>query len=417
MINLLIESIIPLTAILLLFLALHKPMLTHLGANKVYVMWLILPIGLFAYNLPLSWFESFSLGSAEIQRYIVSPAEILQQDFVREWLIATWALFVSLLLSYWFLSHLLFKKNLNLRTIDHSFKQKLPAKLPAYMSAHAYSPMLVGLFKQKLILPEDFTLLYNDEQQRLIVEHEICHFDRNDIYWNLIAFVLLAFFWFHPLAWLAYFRFRRDQELSCDQTVLARKRAESRINYSKALLVAAETAPPLAFAQLSFKKYGDKEIMFERIKQIKKNANASKVGLALVSLLSVSLLSGLSYAGNVGSSGNEGLAGNKLKEVKGVHPIVRIEPKYPIQAARDRIEGAVVLKFDVNPAGKVENVSVIKAIPEQTFNKEARRALKQWEYNANGKYHKDLLVQLDFRMDKDSTFHTGNLIEKIKVVK
>jgi len=219
------------------------------------------------------------------------------------------------------------------------------------------------------------------------------------------------------LAWLAYFRFRRDQELSCDQTVLARKRAESRINYSKALLVAAETAPPLAFAQLSFKKYGDKEIMFERIKQIKQNANSSKLGLALVSLLSVSLLSGLSYAGNVGTPGGEGQEGNKLKEVEGLHPIVRIEPRYPIQAARDHVEGAVVLKFDVNPAGKVENVSVIKAIPEQTFNKEARRALKQWEYNAKGKYHKDLLVQLDFRMDQDSTFYTGDLIEKIKVVK
>jgi len=28
-----------------------------------------------------------------------------------------------------------------------------------------------------------------------------------------------------------------------------------------------------------------------------------------------------------------------------------------------------------------------------------------------------LLVQLDFRMDQDSTFYTGDLIEKIKVVK
>ena len=149
--------------------------------------------------------------------------------------------------------------------------------------------MLVGLFKQKLIIPEDFTALYNQELQSLILEHEICHFDRNDIYWNLLAFSLLALFWFHPLVWLAYFRFRRDQELSCDQTVLARKQLNSRINYGKALLVAAETAPPLAFAQLSFKKYGDKDIMFERIKHIQINTTASKFSLILVSLLSVTL--------------------------------------------------------------------------------------------------------------------------------
>jgi len=222
-------------------------------------------------------------------------------------------------------------------------------------------------------------------------------------------------FWFHPLAWLAYFRFRRDQELSCDQTVLARKRADSRINYSKALLVAAETAPPLAFAQLSFKKYGDKEIMFERIKHIKKNANASKLSLALVSVLSVTLLSGLSYAGNVGSAGDSGAKGNNHQQKDDVMPIVRIEPKYPIQAARDNIEGAVVLKFDINLDGKVENISVVKAIPEDTFNKVATTALSQWKYDPKGQYHKGLLVQLDFRMGPDSTLDTSHLIEKIRV--
>jgi len=415
MIDLLIGSLVPLTILLALILLLHKPLLTNLGANKVYSLWLFVPIGLLVYNLPLSWFEGVSLGSAEIQRFIVSPTEVLQQDFFREWLVATWALFVSLLLSYWFLSHLLFKKNLNLINVEDSFQQKLPKSLPAYISAHAYSPMLVGLFKQKLILPEDFSLLYNQEQQNLIVEHEICHFDRNDIYWNLMAFVLLAVFWFHPLAWLAYFRFRRDQELSCDQTVLARKRADSRINYSKALLVAAETAPPLAFAQLSFKKYGDKEIMFERIKHIKKNANASKLSLALVSVLSVTLLSGLSYAGNVGSAGDSGAKGNNHQQKDDVMPIVRIEPKYPIQAARDNIEGAVVLKFDINLDGKVENISVVKAIPEDTFNKVATTALSQWKYDPKGQYHKGLLVQLDFRMGPDSTLDTSHLIEKIRV--
>lgn len=415
MIDYLIELLIPLTVMLALILVLHKFLLTSLGANKVYALWLAVPIGLLAFSLPVNWFDGATFANIEIQRYIVSPTATIQQSFVKEWLMATWALFVSLLLSYWFLSHLLFKNNLSLKEVNLVLQQPLPKKLSAYISAHAYSPMLIGLFKQKLILPEDFTLLYNDEQQRLIVEHEICHFDRNDIYWNLIAFVLLALFWFHPLAWLAYFRFRRDQELSCDQTVLARKRAESRINYSKALLVAAETAPPLAFAQLSFKKYGDKEIMFERIKQIKKNTHASKLSISLASLLSVTLVSGLSYAGNVGLVGDSGFEGKKVKDIEGLHPIVRIEPKYPIQAAQENVEGSVVLKFDVNAAGNVENVSVINAIPEDTFNKEARRALKQWQYNANGSVHKDLLVQLDFRMDKDSTFKDVNLIEKIKV--
>jgi bla regulator protein BlaR1 len=47
--------------------------------------------------------------------------------------------------------------------------------------------MLIGFINQKLVIPENFKEMYNQDQQSLILEHEICHFDRNDIYWNCIA--------------------------------------------------------------------------------------------------------------------------------------------------------------------------------------------------------------------------------------
>jgi len=86
---------------------------------------------------------------------------------------------------------------------------------------------------------------------------------------NQLALMLLALFWFHPLAWRAYAAFRQDQEHSCDQTVLARKQNKSRIQYCKALVLAAETSPPNAFTLMSFKHNGEQNFMLNRIKQIK----------------------------------------------------------------------------------------------------------------------------------------------------
>ena len=86
-------------------------------------------------------------------------------------------------------------------------------------------------------------------------------------------------------------------------------------------------------------------------------------------------------------------------------PIVRIEPKYPMQAARDGKEGWVKLSFTINEVGGVEDVKVIEADPKRVFDREARRALSKWKYKPkieDGKPMKQfgLVVQLDFKLDQ-----------------
>lgn len=86
-------------------------------------------------------------------------------------------------------------------------------------------------------------------------------------------------------------------------------------------------------------------------------------------------------------------------------PIVRIDPKYPPQAARDGIEGWVKLSFTINEIGGVEDVEVLDAEPKRVFDKEAKRALRKWKYKpkvVEGKPQRQpgLSVQLDFKIDK-----------------
>lgn len=86
-------------------------------------------------------------------------------------------------------------------------------------------------------------------------------------------------------------------------------------------------------------------------------------------------------------------------------PIVRISPQYPVAAARDGIEGWVVLSFSINETGGVEDVEVLDAEPKRIFNREATRALRKWKYRpkiVDGKPVKqsNITVQLDFKLEQ-----------------
>lgn len=61
-------------------------------------------------------------------------------------------------------------------------------------------------------------------------------------------------------------------------------------------------------------------------------------------------------------------------------PLVRIQPRYPIQAARDGIEGWVELEFTIDSSGTVKDVKVTDSEPKRVFDTEAKRALRKWKY-------------------------------------
>ncbi|MDR7121507.1 TonB family protein [Rheinheimera soli] len=86
-------------------------------------------------------------------------------------------------------------------------------------------------------------------------------------------------------------------------------------------------------------------------------------------------------------------------------PIVRIEPKYPVQAARDGLQGWVKMRFTILEDGSVGEVEVVEAEPKRVFDREAIRALKRWKYSpkvVDGKavQQPGIMVQLDFSLDQ-----------------
>lgn len=422
MVNFLLSSLVPLTLIMVILLLVRQPLRSIASASISYSLWSLLPLAIIMYSMPLPWHYISELNNSEIQTYLVQPNTLIHQQLTNEvfysyLLQGLWFFGVCSIITYWLITHYSFKGSLKACAIDNAtlssqLHAAIPHNLAIKQSSHIYSPMLIGLIKPTIVIPENFNELYNPEQQTLIIDHEVCHYSHHHMWANQLALVLLALFWFHPLAWRAYALFRQDQEHSCDQAVLARKQPKSRIQYCKALVLAAETSPPNAFTLMSFKHNGEQNFMLNRIKQIKTMPKANYSKLSLVTLVSLSLLAGVSYAGNHLKTNKTVVEQAKIN----VHPIHRIEPKYPIEAAKKGIEGSVVLKYDIQGDGNVTNVEVVNGKPAYVFDKTAITALKQWRYKATGKTTKNLLVQLDYLLSAASA-KPEPLIERIKVTK
>jgi periplasmic protein TonB len=65
---------------------------------------------------------------------------------------------------------------------------------------------------------------------------------------------------------------------------------------------------------------------------------------------------------------------------KGMTPVYRVSPAYPITARRNGTEGRVVAHLHVNPDGTVRQVQIVESSPRSVFEREVVKALMQWRF-------------------------------------
>ncbi|WP_306126977.1 energy transducer TonB [Rheinheimera baltica] len=84
--------------------------------------------------------------------------------------------------------------------------------------------------------------------------------------------------------------------------------------------------------------------------------------------------------------------------------LVRVEPFYPIEAYEQKIEGWVLLEFDISKLGIPNKIRIIDSFPKEIFDSSAIMAVKQWKYNpAFYAIPRDVFgfrVKLEFKLDK-----------------
>jgi bla regulator protein BlaR1 len=82
------------------------------------------------------------------------------------------------------------------------------------------SPLVCGVFKQLLLLPQALAKEIDSDALRQIVFHELAHLKRRDLLTVWVLHAMRTVYWFHPAVhWVAY-RAGLDRELACDHLAL-----------------------------------------------------------------------------------------------------------------------------------------------------------------------------------------------------
>ena len=118
----------------------------------------------------------------------------------------------------------------------------------------ADSTFLTFMGGQYVIALEDG---YTQEERRRVLAHELTHLAHGDLVYNLISAFSLAAFWWNPVIWLAFRRFRRDMEVYCDYDAV-RKTGDKK-GYAETLVRAAAGTERFILGTTSFIG-GEKEV-------------------------------------------------------------------------------------------------------------------------------------------------------------
>ena len=156
-------------------------------------------------------------------------------------------------------------------------------RVEACRSPLAQTPMLVGLIRPRIILPETaITTL----QLECILRHELTHLRRRDLLYKWFTVAVTSFHWFNPLMpWLRR-EIARCCELSCDEAVIGSMNEDWKRTYGETLLaLAAVSALPRAVPATTLCE--EKKQLKERLVGILKYKHVTAVILLLSCLLAL----------------------------------------------------------------------------------------------------------------------------------
>ncbi|MCD9086107.1 TonB family protein [Stenotrophomonas sp. SY1] len=280
----LFETTLASSVAVLLVLLLRRPVRKRLGASAAYLLWLLLPVAMLAVLLPAPRVAPVPMVvSGAVTRLgemsAVTTTSALHWSL---WLILVWLLGALLMAVVLFGQQRRFLRGLGelVPCGDGCWQAQVVAGLPAAM----------GLLRPRIVLPEDFEQRYTAREQELVLLHERLHLRRGDIAVNAMLALLHCVYWFNPLLLIALRRCREDQELSCDERVVARAAGDRRC-YGQAMLKTGLASFPLPVGC----HWQNNHPLKERIEMLKRPVPGRKQWVLMLMLATV-LSSGLGYA-------------------------------------------------------------------------------------------------------------------------
>ncbi|MFN7986478.1 MAG: M56 family metallopeptidase [Thermoanaerobaculia bacterium] len=302
-----------------------------------------------------------------------------------------------------------------------SAARRTGASAEVLVSSEVGSPITLGWFRPAVLLPEAFTSL-DPAQQEAVACHELLHVRRRDGWALLLEEGARSLLWAQPAAWVLLSRISLSREQAVDRAVVAStgdRKAYLRALADLARITFASPATGLPFQTRSH--------LVQRVAHLTKEVPMSRKNLVLATAAAAALLllvgaagaaafpfGGLGAAsessfaapapsGGAASGAVEGTAksgpekeGDVLKvggDVKEPVEIARVQPTYPEEARKNKIQGNVILSAVINEKGTVSRVEALES-PDPTLTTAAIEAVRQWTYKPATQKGKPVKVRL-----------------------
>lgn len=266
------------------------------------------------------------------------------------------------------------------------------------VSEHTTVPVTFGWLRPVVLLPRSFLEL-SPESQEAIICHELLHVRRRHWPVALAEELIRAALWFHPGVWILLGRIALAREQVVDADVVnatGRRRSylEGLWHMARGASV-APAAPAIALLNRSHLK--------ERVALLIQEVAMSRTHVT-VAVFIAGIVIGTVVATAIGAfpttvhalpittppapTTSEADTEAEASETRKFHvggpitePVVihKVNPTYPEEARKNKIQGSVVVETEVSEEGLIESIKILKAT-DPIFEQPAIDALEQWRF-------------------------------------
>jgi len=235
-------------------------------------------------------------------------------------------------------------------------------------------PMTWGVLRPRVLVPKGIEE-WPEERKRIVIAHELAHVRRLDWFFQMLARIACAVYWFNPLFWIACNHLYRESEQACDDLVInlgvdAREYASHLFEIARALRHSGTVwSPTVAMGRPSTLEKRFASLLSSTSNHRGITRRAVLLATAATVLVVVPLAALDTLPDGLGRSGS-------------ASPTVSQYTTPPLysDAARARgVEGVVTLEARIAPDGTVKRLRVVKGLG-YGLDENALLAVRDWRF-------------------------------------
>ncbi len=266
--------------------------------------------------------------------------------------------------------------------------------LPLYECKLISSPMLVGVLKPAIILPN---INKTDIELKNIFLHEITHYNRLDSFYKWFVQIAICLHWFNPIVYLIVQETNKNCELSCDEQIIKHYDYFEKRCYGDTLLGYIESNNMTKYIHLSLNE--NSGLLKERLRAIMEFHKKSKLNF-IISLFLVIIISLIAIVGVYASSGN----------AKEVNEIDAVEKTLDTPTIDEKLNSSIKTDVSISP-DKVENFSENSNIEEyENDDYNEGEIYKQITFDTINKMYTNKISEKEYNYHETTSYSDENLM-------